>query len=252
MEKGLFIRNLDKKYNLVKIDYLYLWDADCDFKFISLFNDKDFFKKIKIYKKKYVLVTPIFSRENYNKFKNLLYENKEEFLFLNFEFVVNSWGIYFLLTEVFKTKIKIIWWKRMYVQIKDPMVKKIDNKFKWNINIDFAFYQKFFHNNLIWWLELVNLEENFCIYNLKLPFHFYYPKVSFSSIKYCYSWNLYKWNKTLQVVDNCDWCNGKSIKYSFDYLWDKITHESNTFSYNNYSIWNINDKASRLIYNYFE
>lgn len=253
MQKAIFVRDFNRYIDFSNIDYIYVWDADCDFKCISIFEKVDFFERLLSFEKTIVLVTPVFTRGMKQKFEAIIEKHKSLIQQYNIQIVVNSWGTFFFLKKIFWEKIEIIWGKWMYVQIKDPMAKKIENSVKWNFSIDYTFYNDFFQKNKnIIGIEAVNIESHFSLSHIKLPVHMYYPLVPFSNVKYCYSWNVFHKNIAIKVVDYCSGCEWKELKYHFDYQKERTYYKGNTFYSKNYSLENVDSLATRLVYNYFE
>lgn len=264
MEKAYLVTcntNIQRILENKKISRLYVWDAECDHNFLYFLRQDFYQKDIFEYLKKLTIVTPcIFTEKNLCIFLKYLKENKKILQNEMIEFVVNDWGCFYLLKNMW-FKNSIILWSHMYYQKRDPYSYKLSKELEetvdlnslWNISIDFEHIHTFLKSKDIASFEIYNHTLLNQILHLDQNIHLYYPKVVMSITKSCYNYSIYNWEKALSTVESCSGCYNKKGSFVFNNFWIEGKYSWNKYSYDNFKLDLLNNSTlnlRRIIYNY--
>lgn len=234
------------------IDMYYFGDAECEFNFVSLLNNKELLQQLIDSKKKVTLLTPHITQKLLEYFEVFVEKHEDLFGSMITEIVVNDIGMLYL---VKKSKIlkplKRIYGNYLFGQFREPLTKIKSSEVDTFTSIDSPMYVDFLKNNLIQGIELFNVFQWFNIRFLDVNIHMYYPYVVHTMWRYCQRSLLAIKEDNLRVVSACSGCKWKE-EYSFFHVMNngEMNHKRGNKTFHmNFSLAQTS-KIERIIYNY--
>jgi len=255
MEKAYLItENSDLSQDFSEYDRLYIWDASCEHNLLSFLKNTKFIRLIFSLKKNITIVTSSISNKNIDLVQDLIlkiYKINNLCNLSKLEIVINDFWLFYWLSKL-DLDVDFIWGNYMILQQKDPYFVNMTHLGHDTLTIDSQIYSKYFSTNKVKYVEIYNVFQwvkNTYDFDLTL----YYPYVVYSITRYCPTALIYKNMKQLTIVEDCDWCRGKTSVLNMD-----LTLDWKTVS--NYYLWNkqfykndkmiTNDRVRRVVYNY--